>query len=69
MENLYKVGGSNQRLRQAKNYLRHRLVDDAITEFIDLQKKSAKNLQNHLHQHRLELLIIISALSRARYLY
>ena len=30
MENLYKVGGSNQRLKQAKSYLWKGFVDDAI---------------------------------------
>ena len=30
MENLHKVGGSNQRLKQAKNYLWQGLVHDAI---------------------------------------
>lgn len=39
MENLHKVGGSNQRLKQAKNYLWQGLVDDAIAEFDDLKKK------------------------------
>jgi hypothetical protein len=51
MENLYKVGGSNQRLRQAKNYLWQGLVDDAISVFDDLKKKPAKNLQNYLRKH------------------
>lgn len=39
MENLHKVGGSNQRLRQAKSYLWKGLVDDAIAVFDDLKKK------------------------------
>ena len=39
MENLHKVGGSNQRLRQATNYLWKGLVDDAIATFNDLKKK------------------------------
>ena len=39
MENLHKVGGSNQRLRQAKNLLWHGLVNDAIAVFNDLKKK------------------------------
>lgn len=39
MENLYKVGGSNQRLRQAKNYLWQGLVDQASALFHDFAKK------------------------------
>ncbi len=39
MENLHKVGGSNQRLRQAKNFLWQGLVNDAIAVFDDLKKK------------------------------
>ena len=38
-ENLHKVGGSNQRLKQAKNYLWQGLVDDAIALFDDMKKK------------------------------
>ncbi len=43
MENLHKVGGSNQRLRQARNYLWYGLVEDAISLFDELDKKQAKN--------------------------
>jgi hypothetical protein len=39
IENLHKVGGSNQRLRQAENYLWQGLVDDAIAIFDDFKKK------------------------------
>ena len=39
MENLHKVGGSNQRLRQAKNFLWQGLVNDAIALFDNLKKK------------------------------
>ncbi len=52
MENLHKVGGSNQRLRQAKNFLWQGLVNDAIALFDDLKKKQAKNFQNYLRKHR-----------------
>ena len=55
MENLHKVGGSNQRLRQAKNYLWYGLVDEAIKEFDDLNQKQAKNFQNYLRKHRLRI--------------
>ena len=43
MENLHKVGGSNQRLRQARNYLWYGLVEDAISLFDELDQKQAKN--------------------------
>ena len=55
MENLHKVGGSNQRLRRAKNYLWQGLVDDAIAEFDNLKKRQAKNFQNYLRKHRLRI--------------
>ena len=45
MENLHKVGGSNQRLRQARSYLWQGLVQDAIAEFDDLNKKQARNFR------------------------
>ena len=51
MENLHKVGGSNQRLRQAKNYLWTGLVNDAISLFDDLNKKQARNFQHYLRKH------------------
>ena len=51
MENLHKVGGSNQRLRQARNYLWHGLIEDTIVLFDDLRKKPAKNFQNYLLKH------------------
>lgn len=52
MENLHKVGGSNQRLRRARNYLWQGLVHDAIAEFKELNKKTAKNFQNYLRKHQ-----------------
>lgn len=55
MENLHKVGGSNQRLRQAENFLWQGLVDDAIALFDDLKKKQARNFQNYLRKHRLRI--------------
>lgn len=54
-ENLYKVGGSNQRLRQAKNFLWQGLVNDAIALFDDMKKKQARNFQNYLRKHRLRI--------------
>ena len=55
MENLHKVGGSNQRLRQAESYLWKGLVDDAIATFNDLKKKQARNFQNYLRKHRFRI--------------
>ena len=55
MENLHKVGGSNRRLRQAKNYLWKGLIDDAIALFDNLQKKQAINFQNYLRKHRFRI--------------
>ncbi len=55
MENLHKVGGSNQRLRQAKNYLWQGFVNDEIAVFNDLPKKQARNFQNYLRQHRFRI--------------
>ncbi len=51
MENLHKVGGSNRRLRQIKNYLWQGLVEDAIAELNELNKKQARNFQNYLRKH------------------
>lgn len=55
MENLHKVGGSNQRLVRARNYLWQGLVDDAIALFNDVKKKQAKNFQNYLRKHRFRI--------------
>ena len=55
MENLHKVGGSNQRLRKAENYLWLGLVDNAMAEFDDLKKKQARNFQNYLRKHRFRI--------------
>ena len=55
MENLYKVGGSNQRLRQAKKYLWQGLVDEASAVFDNLKKKQARNFQNYLRKHRFRI--------------
>lgn len=51
MENLHKVGGSNRRLRQVKNYLWQGNLSDAIAEFDELNKKQARNFQNYLRKH------------------
>jgi hypothetical protein len=49
-ENLYKVGGSPERLKSAETYLWHGNVDSAITEFKD--DEGAKNLRKYLETHR-----------------
>ena len=51
MENLHKVGGSNQRLRQAKNYLWQGFLQDASVQFNDCNNKQARNFQNYLRKH------------------
>lgn len=51
IENLHKVGGSNRRLKQAKNNLWQGFVDEAIAQFNKLEKKQAKNFQNYLRKH------------------
>jgi hypothetical protein len=43
MENLYKIGGSLARLKQAKNFLWLGKVNDAIAVFADCQIKQAQN--------------------------
>ncbi|MBO1350239.1 MAG: ISKra4 family transposase [Hormoscilla sp. GUM202] len=52
MENLYKVGGSGQRLARVENFLWHGWVDRAIAEFDALKNKRARNFQNYLSLHR-----------------
>ena len=51
-ENLHKVGGSLQRLKQVRSYLWKGLIDDAVAEFNGLNKKQAKNFQNYLRKHQ-----------------
>ncbi len=55
MENRPEVGGSNQRLKKAKNLLWQGLVDDAIAVFDDLKRKQARNFQNYLRKHRFRI--------------
>jgi hypothetical protein len=42
MENLHKIGGSNQRLNQAKTLLWQGRVDDAIAVFTDCNLKTCR---------------------------
>lgn len=51
-ENLYKVGGSLQRLKQAEEELWQGQVDMAIARFSDCQGDPAKRFQNYLERHR-----------------
>ena len=51
-ENLYKVGGSLKRIRQAEDLLWKGQVDAAITLFTDLRRKQAQNFCAYLDKHR-----------------
>lgn len=51
-ENLYKVGGSLKRLKQAKSYLWQGKTDKAIALFIDCRHKQACNFIAYLNKHR-----------------
>ena len=52
MENLYKVGGSMQRINTAKALLWTGKVDDAIATFADCTLKQALNFCIYLEKHR-----------------
>jgi len=69
-ENLYKIGGSLKRLKQAEAKLWHGQVDEAICAsqqrfaiayFVNSQRKQARNFCAYLakHRHRLPVIIII----------
>lgn len=51
-ENLYKVGGSLKRLKQAKTYLWQGKTDKAIALFMDCRHKQACNFIAYLNKHR-----------------
>jgi hypothetical protein len=51
-ENLYKVGGSLQRLESVKNLLWHGFVHTAIAAFEGLKNQKAKNFIAYLMRHR-----------------
>ena len=51
-ENLYKVGGSLQRLKQAKSCLWQEKVDETIALFTDCRHQQAHNFIADLNQHR-----------------
>lgn len=52
MENLHKIGGSNQRLHQAQALLWQGKVDDTIAVFADCNFKQALNFCAYLEKHR-----------------
>lgn len=51
-ENLYKVGGSLKRIRQAEDFLWKGEVDAAIALFTDVRRKQAQNFCTYLDKHR-----------------
>jgi hypothetical protein len=52
MENLHKIGGSNQRLFAARNLLWHGKIDETILLFSDCDLKQADNFCAYLEKHR-----------------
>jgi hypothetical protein len=52
MENLHKIGGSNQRLFAARDLLWHGKVDETIKLFNDCTLKQAENFCTYLEKHR-----------------
>jgi hypothetical protein len=52
MENLHKVGGSNQRLFAARHLLWHGKVDETLELFQNLNLKQADNFCGYLNKHR-----------------
>jgi hypothetical protein len=52
MENLHKIGGSNQRLFAARNLLWHGKIDETILLFRDCDLKQAENFCAYLEKHR-----------------
>jgi hypothetical protein len=52
MENLHKVGGSNQRLFAARSLLWHGKIDETIELFQALNLKQADNFCDYLNKHR-----------------
>lgn len=52
MENLYKVGGSFQRLNQARHLLWHGQVDEASALFAGLNSQQSQRFRRYLERHR-----------------
>lgn len=51
-ENLYKVGGSQKRLKKAESFLWEGKIDQAITLFTDCRNKQARKFEEYLNKHR-----------------
>lgn len=54
-ENLYKVGGSLKRLKQAEAKLWQGLVDEALALFANCRRKQAVNFCAYIEKHRSRL--------------
>jgi len=52
VENLYKVGGSNKRLKRVEKYLWSGEISLALAEFEGHQKKAVVNFRAYLNKHR-----------------
>ncbi|NJR74993.1 MAG: hypothetical protein HC773_17880 [Scytonema sp. CRU_2_7] len=63
VENLFKVGGSLQRLHQAKSYLWQGQIDRALALFEDCQSKTFQCFRNYLEKHRTRIPNYIAVLS------
>ena len=50
-ENLYKVGGSKKRLKQAEALLWQGKVKETLELFVEVKAKGAKNFCDYLHRH------------------
>lgn len=51
-ENLYKIGGSNARLKQVENYLWSGEIELALAKFEGCEGKEVKNFSAYLNKHR-----------------
>lgn len=54
-ENLYKVGGSNQRRQKVEQYLWHGEINKAQAAFVNWSASAAQNFVQYLEQHRQRL--------------
>jgi hypothetical protein len=52
VENIYKVGGSNKRLKRVENYLWSGEIDDALAEFEGNHRKAVVNFRAYVNKHR-----------------
>ena len=51
-ENLYKVGGSQKRLKKAESFLWEGQIDEAMALFTDCRNKQARKFEEYLNKHR-----------------